>query len=116
VFALLKQMRGLECLSLELHAGVVIDQTKPHPLGAVLGSAWGRGVLSIRGLRRFALFFSTGDPPMLPEFSYRLSERLRTLMTGEKADERYAEFLAMNRAGRGRRETAATLEAAAVGH
>jgi hypothetical protein len=53
---------------------------------------------------------------MLPEFSYRLSERLRTLMTGEKADERYAEFLAMNRAGRGRRETAATLEAAAVGH
>ncbi|KAJ7310583.1 hypothetical protein DFH08DRAFT_898527 [Mycena albidolilacea] len=117
VFTLLKQMRGLECLSLELHAGVVvIDQTEPHPLGAVLGSAWGRGVLSIRGLRRFALFFSTGDPPMLPEFSFRLSERLRTLMTGERADERYAEFLAMSRAGRERRETAAVLEAAAVGH
>ncbi|KAJ7237728.1 hypothetical protein B0H12DRAFT_1138444 [Mycena haematopus] len=110
VFSLLRQMR-LESLIIELPAGVVVDDAEPYPHDAVLDSVWGRAVIHVRGLQCFTLFFTRGDPPLLPGFNNSLLRRLRALMTDEKADEYFASFLSGGQEGAG--ETAATLEAAA---
>ncbi|KAJ6500818.1 hypothetical protein C8R45DRAFT_979219 [Mycena sanguinolenta] len=91
-FLLLRQMR-LESLTIELPASVIVDETKPHPHDAVLDSGWGRGIVQVKGLRRFMLFFTSGDPPLLPGFNNSFLGRLRAIITGEKADEYEGSFL-----------------------
>ncbi|KAF8209305.1 hypothetical protein K438DRAFT_1810816 [Mycena galopus ATCC 62051] len=112
MFALLRQMR-LESLVFELDPDVAIDAAEPYPHCTVLDTAWARGLLSVRGLRRFTLLFARGGLPMLPGFNDSLLEQLRALLTDEKADEQYASFLAGNLPWQRRVETTAPPEAAA---
>ncbi|KAF7359057.1 hypothetical protein MSAN_01246700 [Mycena sanguinolenta] len=91
-FLLLRQM-CLESLTIELPASAIVDEAKPHPHEAVLDSVWGRGIVKVRGLQRFTLFFTRGDPPLLPGFNHSILGQLRAIVTGEKVDEDDDSFL-----------------------
>ncbi|KAJ7490966.1 hypothetical protein FB451DRAFT_1166285 [Mycena latifolia] len=63
----------------------------------VLAGYWSGQVVTIRNLRRFELFFTAGDPPEHPT---DVAQRMRNLMIGPEADERYRKLLERTQAER----------------
>ncbi|KAJ7157490.1 hypothetical protein C8R46DRAFT_1355779 [Mycena filopes] len=112
----LRTMTALEALTFEFGAaaedllGPPSARSNPH--GRALDSVWGRGVLSLRTLHFFALFFAQGDTgPHVLGLKDTLRERVTALMIGVSVNERYAAFLAMS----GEMDMAAALESASSG-
>ncbi|KAJ7690894.1 hypothetical protein B0H17DRAFT_1134163 [Mycena rosella] len=84
VFALLRQMR-LQSLTFEFQDR--LEGTELDPAGAVLDSPWARGVLGIRNLRRFELFFKNGASSEYSQYRINLAERLREVVVQPRAKE-----------------------------
>jgi hypothetical protein len=83
VFVLLHRM-GLERVAFELKAKPEMEKLDPH-----IDYSWARRVLKLRNLRRLELWLYYYDAGEDPE----LVERLRGLMIGPGAEERYQMFL-----------------------
>ncbi|KAJ6606072.1 hypothetical protein DFH09DRAFT_1353301 [Mycena vulgaris] len=98
VFPLLQQMTRLDHLTFEFDVGR-LERTEISPHRSVLESQWGCRVVGIRNLRRFELFFKHGDPPEHPVYRANIAQRLRDLMIGPGADERYEMFKRHSRLG-----------------
>ncbi|KAJ7712571.1 hypothetical protein B0H16DRAFT_1743972 [Mycena metata] len=120
VFALLNAM-SLESLIFELEADRLLKHpSASNPHGVALDSVWGRGLLSLRGLRHFAIFTPRGlEPdttgPHPPGFNDTLRERIQALIIGPDSHEFYKAFLAMSRR-RGIKDMAAAMESASSGY
>ncbi|KAJ6567095.1 hypothetical protein B0H19DRAFT_718759 [Mycena capillaripes] len=91
VFQLLHQMQLRE-LAFEFDFQL-LEWSEITPQRDVLNTDWGRRVLGMRNLREFGLFFTNGDPPEYPVYRTNIAERLRQLIIGSEADERYKCFL-----------------------
>ncbi|KAJ7490965.1 hypothetical protein FB451DRAFT_628542 [Mycena latifolia] len=90
-FELLKQMH-LDCLIFEFG----VDQRDWRDLDLdmpVLNGWWTRYVVKIRNLRRFDLWFDHADASEVPTYRTDVAQKLRDLMIGPKADERYSMLL-----------------------
>jgi hypothetical protein len=83
VFVLLQRM-GLERVAFELKAKPEMEKLDPR-----IDYSWARRVLKLRNLRRLELWWYYYDAGEYPE----LVERLRGLMIGPGADEKYQMFL-----------------------
>ncbi|KAJ7850677.1 hypothetical protein B0H14DRAFT_2763285 [Mycena olivaceomarginata] len=83
VFVLLHRM-GLERVAFELKAEPEMEELDPR-----IDYSWARRVLKLRNLRRLELWLHYYDAGEYPE----LVERLRGLMIGPGADEKYQIFL-----------------------
>ncbi|KAJ7819060.1 hypothetical protein B0H14DRAFT_2837557 [Mycena olivaceomarginata] len=75
VFQLLRQMR-LNKLVFEF-AFQLLEWSELSPQRDVFNTAWGRGVLSMKGLglRTFRLYFTAGDPPEAPVYRATITDR-----------------------------------------
>ncbi|KAJ7461117.1 hypothetical protein FB451DRAFT_1269007 [Mycena latifolia] len=93
VAALLRQMR-LDSLAFEFE----LDKGRADltPLAfheSVLGGWWSSEMVKIRNLRRFEIYFTAGYSPAYPTYIIEAVQRMRDLMIGLEADERYRVLL-----------------------
>jgi hypothetical protein len=53
----------------------LLEWSELSPQRDVFNTAWGRGVLSMKGLRAFRLYFAAGDPPEAPVYRATITDR-----------------------------------------
>jgi hypothetical protein len=70
-----------------------LDWTGFSPHKGLLDIPWARSVIGIRNLRYLDLFFKDGDPPEHPLYRSIIAQKMRDVMIGPGADERYEELL-----------------------